>query len=298
MIIVVEGPNNAGKTTFINKLKEKLPNFKVIHTDANTPNTYDYYIECLNKKEDIIYDRLFIGEMIYPILYNRTGKLDRYKYHDLCNTFSNVIYVFVDADFDFKKMGFIKKKETLPNMTEIESESAMFKFYEDELFNKGCNVYKLYNSSLYFATSNIIADNIINAISHKYVKETSFSKGYIDDAGTDIILKKAVTFEPKTISVIDLEVTVIPKENTMSFLVSRTSAAILGIHVESCPIDPNYCGTINAIVYNFSDSEVSFDVGEAFCQIVTVPTLQTNCTFTVRKQGKRSDGKFGSTNKE
>ena len=144
MIIVVEGPNNVGKTTFINKLKEKLPNFKVIHTDANTPNTYDYYIECLNKKEDIIYDRLFIGEMIYPILYNRTGKLDRYKYHDLCNTFSNVIYVFVDADFDFKKMGFIKKKETLPNITEIESESAMFKFYEDELFNKGCNVYKLY----------------------------------------------------------------------------------------------------------------------------------------------------------
>ena len=45
--IVVEGPNNVGKSTFISKLKEldEFKDWEVIHCTNKTPNTYEYFYE-------------------------------------------------------------------------------------------------------------------------------------------------------------------------------------------------------------------------------------------------------------
>lgn len=294
MIIVVEGPNNVGKTTFINEFVKKYKDFTVVHTDGNTPNDYEYYSKCLNNHlntdVNIIYDRLHVGEMVYPELYGRKAKITKEEYEILCKNYNNVIYVFIDADIVFKRQGFINKNETL-NIDEVISEATLFTKYYNELKHTN-KVYHIYNS-LDTIENNI--NYLLNAIS-KDINSNYLTKGYAEDAGLDIALKKKVTFEPKSVKCVDLDVVITPIKNTMSYLVSRTSAAAKGIYVASCPIDANYRGTINAIVYNFSDEQIVYEKNEAFCQLVTVPIVKPNCKYKVKKKGKRSYGKFGSTN--
>lgn len=120
-----------------------------------------------------------------------------------------------------------------------------------------------------------------------------FSKGYIEDAGVDILLREKVTFLPMSTTSVTLDATYIPNEMEMGFLCARTSAAAKGLSVATCPIDPYFNGKITAIVHNVSNKIIEYDVGEAFCQLVVVPM---KCLpVKPRKQGKRGDGKLGST---
>lgn len=127
-----------------------------------------------------------------------------------------------------------------------------------------------------------------------------FKKGYYDDAGIDIVLEEDVSFMPHSTSAIDLNVVCVPSENTMSILCARTSAAQKGLNVAMCPIDPNFNGTITAIVHNISNDIISYKRGESFCQLLTVKLSNTNIPSSeilIKNCGKRSDGKLGSTGK-
>ena len=74
MRIVLEGCEGVGKTTFANKLIEKY-NLDYVHITNKDPNDYSFYKQTL-RKEDVIYDRHLIGEMIYPKIFNRKGNLN------------------------------------------------------------------------------------------------------------------------------------------------------------------------------------------------------------------------------
>lgn len=123
----------------------------------------------------------------------------------------------------------------------------------------------------------------------------NFIKGYAEDAGTDILLNQFIKLEPGETKCIDLGVCATPTANEMAFLVARTSAAAQGLYVAQCPIDANYTGNITAIVTNMSNKVITYDAGSAFCQIVFVPVIYKNLHSICKKQGKRSDGKMGST---
>lgn len=124
----------------------------------------------------------------------------------------------------------------------------------------------------------------------------SFVKGYQDDAGTDIILKEDVIFMPHGTTSFGLKVNITPKEGEMSFLCARTSAANKGLIVAMCPIDPNFTGEVTAIVHNVSNNIIEYKAGESFCQFVTVATKEIEgIEVVIKKQGKRSTGKLGST---
>ena len=123
-----------------------------------------------------------------------------------------------------------------------------------------------------------------------------FVKGYKEDAGIDVCLQEDVTFMPMSSQSFGLKINVTPKEGEMAILCSRTSAASKGLIVAMCPFDPNYIGEVVAIVHNVSNSIISYKKGEAFCQIVTIPFGQTNIDgVVIKKEGKRTDGKLGST---
>ena len=130
------------------------------------------------------------------------------------------------------------------------------------------------------------------------VKVTSwFKKGYEADAGVDVILDRDVVILPMSTLSVDLNITVTPEECEMAVLCARTSAAAKGLCVAMCPIDANYTGNVTAIVHNVSNQILTYRKGEAFCQVVSLPI--TCCIskndIEVKKSGKRSDGKLGST---
>lgn len=128
--------------------------------------------------------------------------------------------------------------------------------------------------------------------------EYRFSKGYAEDAGTDVILEETVTFLPLSSTAINLDIGCTPEEGSMCFLCARTSAANKGLIVATCPIDANYTGTVTAIVHNVSNDVIIYKRGESFCQIVAVPITSVPSGPTlVKNAGKRTDGKLGSTGK-
>lgn len=123
----------------------------------------------------------------------------------------------------------------------------------------------------------------------------NLSKGYMADAGMDVILHKDVIFRPLETTIVELELQLDLPEYHMGMLIARTSAAKQGLVVAMCPIDPHYNGKVNAIVHNVSQNTVQYKKGESFCQLVIVPFITID-EVPHRKDGIRSDGKFGSTN--
>ena len=76
--IIVEGCDGTGKTTLCKQLAEKY-GWDIVHVTSKDPNDFDFYKQTM-RKTNVVFDRHFIGEMIYPRVYNRKGNLDR---HDL-----------------------------------------------------------------------------------------------------------------------------------------------------------------------------------------------------------------------
>ena len=122
------------------------------------------------------------------------------------------------------------------------------------------------------------------------------SKGYEADAGCDVIIQRTAVFRPMCTQVFELDLQLDIPEGFMGMLIARTSAAVKGLNVAMCPIDPHYNGKVNAIVHNISNDTITYKKGESFCQLVIVPvTILHGPTVNIRKPGKRTDGKMGST---
>lgn len=122
-----------------------------------------------------------------------------------------------------------------------------------------------------------------------------YMKGYKNDAGVDIVLREDVCLKAKSMTVIDLGCTANIPEGEAGFLLARTSAAKKGILIASCPVDADYSGSISAIVYNTNDYDIIYKEGGSFCQLVVFKIDYDAIPAEVRKEGRRTDGKFGST---
>lgn len=127
--------------------------------------------------------------------------------------------------------------------------------------------------------------------------KTSLKKGYMEDAGADIILSEPVIFKSHKMTVVDLGAICTPAPECMGYLVARTSAAKKGLMVQSCPIDSYYEGPVHAIVYNASDEDIVYKEDEAFCQLVIVP-IKTIRNVPCKREGRRSDSCFGGTDEK
>lgn len=191
------------------------------------------------------------------------------------------------------------------NLNDVEKEllkladlMACYKFLEKELaYPNNDYTKKVYISCKEKFTSQLqmFLNNVCGIKDFKQeINGERFVKGYEADAGVDILLDKDVTFLPMSTSTIDLNVKVIPKEGFMGVLCARTSAANKGLNVAMCPIDPNFNGNVTAIVHNISNKIIEYKTGQAFCQVVMLP-ISYSIESKVKKDGKRSNGKLGST---
>lgn len=125
-------------------------------------------------------------------------------------------------------------------------------------------------------------------------KLNRLSKGYIHDAGVDIILNKNVTFYPHRMTIVDLELSLTPEENEAIIIAPRSSYAAKGLIICNCPIDPYYTGHIHGVVYNGSDDVIYCKKGDSFCQFLIIK-IRTVKDVKIKKEGKRGDHSFGST---
>lgn len=79
MNFIFDGPKGCGKTTAINELRQHLDNCDVIHATKETLNNYLWhrlYLEKGFKNSNMIFDRFYFGELVYPYLENRESKIN------------------------------------------------------------------------------------------------------------------------------------------------------------------------------------------------------------------------------
>lgn len=75
MNIILEGPDAVGKTTLAEKLRDKY-NMNIYHSTTETPNDLNHHINLLESTNNTVFDRFHVGEVVYPIIYNRPSKLN------------------------------------------------------------------------------------------------------------------------------------------------------------------------------------------------------------------------------
>ena len=75
MQIIIEGPDATGKSTLAEKVYKKYGMKQIIHSTSKTRNDYHYHADLLDYCEDCVFERFHIGEMVYPQIYGREGKL-------------------------------------------------------------------------------------------------------------------------------------------------------------------------------------------------------------------------------
>lgn len=205
-----------------------------------------------------------------------------------------------EEEFEFQNKVIGWQEEVAKEIVRLADLMACYKFIEYELRfpsnDYARNAYIQTKEKFDYAYKDFCNRyNISLDIEENEVKNV-FVKGYREDAGIDVCLKEDVTFMPMSTQSFGLKINVTPKEGEMAILCSRTSAADKGLVVAMCPIDPNYTGEVYAIVHNVSNNIITYKKGEAFCQVVIIPFNQKYFDeLVIKKQGKRTDGKLGST---
>lgn len=73
MKVILEGCDGTGKTTLAKLLAERY-GLDICHCTQHDPADYNFYLHTM-RKENIVWDRHTLGELIYPNVFGRTPKL-------------------------------------------------------------------------------------------------------------------------------------------------------------------------------------------------------------------------------
>lgn len=159
--IVIEGPNNVGKSTFISKLldRKEFHDWCVEHLTEQSPNNFEFYDATLQNCHDTIFDRHCIGETIYPTLFNRTPNINATDVIDLVKNHNDTLFIILSADFTFISKAYDAKCET-PDWNFITKERQQFESAAKVLMKNNKNVHFFINE-YEFETMNDLVDFIV-----------------------------------------------------------------------------------------------------------------------------------------
>lgn len=141
MLIIVEGPDCAGKSSFIKLLEEifeskfakKQERFTILRAGPPTKDAMNEYITPLidyypGNDQHIICDRWHWGEIVYPIVFNRPTDMTRDKFTAiesfLWDRGAIVVYIYAMTDIIHRRLtergdNLIKAKHVVPMVYEF-----------------------------------------------------------------------------------------------------------------------------------------------------------------------------------
>ena len=127
MKIVIDGPNNVGKSTIIENLN-KVFNYSVEHIVKDA--TY-YRFKLALSNENVILDRGPISELVYSEIYGRTPNLTIQQVKELLSHQSVHSYVIIKPKEEIYKNYIRKHEETSEECVDsfIDKELELFKKY-------------------------------------------------------------------------------------------------------------------------------------------------------------------------
>lgn len=144
MIIVIEGPDGAGKSTLVDYLIENY-NLDMKHSSAYTKNDLDYHLDLL-EEDNVVLDRANLGEIVYPSVYGREPKMDWDDQIDFMNECAdrNILYIiFYSSDFEVLRKRLFKRGDTEEVLKNAEKINLVFKVLANEFSTFYDNVFAL-----------------------------------------------------------------------------------------------------------------------------------------------------------
>lgn len=127
MNIILEGPDAVGKTTFAELLRDNY-NMEIVHFPSATCQEH---LDALYK-DNTIFDRFHIGELVYPEIYGREPKLDfdeaNYKIMRAIVDNNDILIFYVTSDLEILRQRLIERGE-YNYLDEIEQQNELFKKY-------------------------------------------------------------------------------------------------------------------------------------------------------------------------
>ena len=131
LLIIVEGPDNSGKTTLAIHLQEV---FSLDYTHCSKPKTDNPYIEYCELVDSIktptVIDRAHLGEYVYSKLWRDGCSISEKKFQDLdfkfMDKFQHVFVVHCDAPTDIIIERCIKEKEDLLDIKDVQKCRDLF----------------------------------------------------------------------------------------------------------------------------------------------------------------------------
>ena len=133
-----------GTSTLANYLNDKY-DLEIIHLSSETPNTLEYHLDLL-KEDNIVLDRANIGEIVYPLVYNRKSKMTWDEQIDFMNTCmdEDVIYIiFYASDFNNLKERLYSRGDTEQVLENAEKINLAFRLLAEQFSTFYSNVYAL-----------------------------------------------------------------------------------------------------------------------------------------------------------
>lgn len=121
MRIIIEGADRTGKSTFAKYLLEKHAKHSYIHCNLHDRTDAEFY-KTLLSKQDVIFDRCFVGEMVYPKYFNRKGNMTREQFQDIAQfcTDNNIeVVILYDSPRALEKRSQNEPKEVRENIKQI-----------------------------------------------------------------------------------------------------------------------------------------------------------------------------------
>lgn len=132
--LIIEGAKGSGKSTIIREVIDKLKDVpNVFHS---TPWNLTEMIERSRNMKDegtIIYDRFNLGELVYPIVYERKAQLNLWDIHQSINKMTNEdLYIILHASQQNALIDRLRERDGLNNvhkMVEVVKSDSIFHAY-------------------------------------------------------------------------------------------------------------------------------------------------------------------------
>nr|DAH90995.1 MAG TPA: putative nucleotide kinase [Caudoviricetes sp.] len=134
MKIILEGVDGAGKTTLAKILAEKY-GLDICHCTQYDAADYDFYRQTV-RKENVVWDRHTLGELIYPKIFNRKQQIGtedaRLVMHYAKQEGVIVLVLTADMPVLYERLDMRKEKEHKLIMENLDYINEQFKFYANE----------------------------------------------------------------------------------------------------------------------------------------------------------------------